>query len=231
MIATIHIADVGVRRALTVLARPPRDGSIPGLRHADVGICAPFGTGAARPPQFGRVALFGFWDGDDAIDEFLASHRLAAMLSGGWRVRLEPLRGFGSWPGVPYDLRRGRSVAEPGPFAVLTLAQLRPSQAIRFFRTNAKAEEGVLDAPGNIWATAVARPPFLATCSLWESEEAISAYAFRSGSNHAAAITEQARQAFHKESAFVRFRPYRSEGGLEGRNPVPSSWMTGVAAG
>jgi hypothetical protein len=105
----------------------------------------------------------------------------------------------------------------------LTIARLRPSQAVRFFRNNAKAEKGVLDTPGNIWATVVALPPLLSSWSLWESEESIADYAFRTGGNHANAIIEQRRKDFHRQSAFIRFRPYKSEGSLGGRNPLPSS--------
>jgi hypothetical protein len=48
MIASVHIADVGLRSALPLLRKAPPPGSIPGLRHADVGAAAPLG-GSALP--------------------------------------------------------------------------------------------------------------------------------------------------------------------------------------
>jgi hypothetical protein len=225
MIATVQVGDVGVGKALSLIRRRPRPGDVKGLRQADVGITATFGPRLRNPPQLGRLGCIAFWDDDAAVDLFFDEHPFAAALAGGWRVRLDPLRLHGSWHGVPDDLPRSRAVDAPGPFAVLTLARLRPSQAVRFFRTSAKAERPVATAPGKIWATVVALPPFMATVSLWESGEALGDYAFRPDGGHNSAILEQRRKDFHRESAFIRFRPYGSEGGLAGRNPLLASWM------
>jgi len=96
VIASVHVADVGARSSLGVLRKAPKPGSTPGLRHANVALTAPL-SGSVRPsPNFGRVALVAFWDSDDALDTFLEDHPLAAKLAGGWRLRLEPLRAFGT---------------------------------------------------------------------------------------------------------------------------------------
>ena len=95
-----------------------------------------------------------------------------------------------------------------------------------FFRASAKAEGAVLDAPGLIWATGLAKPPFVSTCSLWESSDALSAYAYSGAMpEHPAAIAADKAKGFHHESAFIRFRPYGSEGKLDGRNPLAEEWM------
>ena len=174
MIASVHIADIGARSALGVLRKAPQPKTVPGLRHANVGLAAPL-SGSVRPkPQLGRVGLVAFWDDDAALDRFLASdHRTARALADGWRVRLAPLRLHGSWPGVDEDLPRGRTVDHAGPAAVLTLGRVRLNRVIHFFRTSAKAEGAVVDAPGLIWATGLAKPPFVSTCSLWESSDAL----------------------------------------------------------
>ena len=108
---------------------------------------------------------------------------------------------------------------------VLTLGRLRLTRALPFFRTSAKAEGAVLDAPGLIWATGLARPPFVSTCSLWESAHAISEYAYgRERPAHPAAIATDRAKPFHHQSAFIRFRPYASDGSLDGRNPLAASF-------
>lgn len=152
---------------------------------------------------------------------------MAAALTGGWRVRLEPLRLWGSWPGVPDDLPRARTVEHEGPAAVLTLGRLRLTQAPRFFRTSARAEARVVEAPGRIWSTGLARPPpLVATCSLWSSTEALTTYAYgRREPAHADAIAADRARPFHHRSAFIRFRPYASEGRLDGRNPLADTWL------
>jgi len=221
VIASVHIADVGPAAALRILARPPRPASVTGLRHANVAVAAPLSSSVTAKPQPGRIALLGFWDDDDAIDRFEADDPVAERLAGGWHSRLEPLRMHGSWPGVPTDLPTGRSVDHEGPAVVLTLGRLRISQAPRFLRTSAKAEGAAVEAPGMLWGTGLARPPFVATCSLWESSAALSTYAYgRRDPSHPDAIHAGDEKDFHKQSGFIRFRPYRSAGSLGGRNPL-----------
>jgi hypothetical protein len=176
----------------------------------------------------GRAALVAFWDDDTALDRFLAGHPAAAALAGGWQARLEPRRAFGDWPGLPADLPRGRADGTTEPALVLTLGRLRMTQVVRFLRASAKAEAEIADAPGMIWATGFARPPFVATCSLWQTTAALSAYAYGAAERgHPAAIANHRKKPFHHQSAFIRFRPYASDGHLDGKNPLPQSWMSG----
>jgi hypothetical protein len=222
MIASVHIADVGVRTALGRAGKAPRPSDLPGLRHANVGLAAPLSKRMLPSPQFGRAGLIAFWDDEASLDRFEADHPLAQLLADGWHARLEPLRMFGSWPGVPDDIARSRTDDVDGDKVVLTLGRLRLPQAPRFLRTSAKAEGALAGASGLTWATGLAKPPFVATCSLWQSSKALSDYAFGHGdAAHADAIKEQARKQFHHESAFIRFRPLAIRGSLDGKNPLP----------
>ncbi len=230
MIASVHVADVGVPTALALNRKSPSPGSIRGLRHANIALAAPLGGSLLPSPQFSRAALIAFWDGDDAIDGFLADHPLAAKFASGWHLRLEPLRAFGSWPGLPPDVPRERSVERAGPVAALTLGRPRMSQFIRFLRTSAKAEASAVEAPGLTWATGLAHPMSLvATCSLWESTKALSTYAYGTREPaHPDAIANGEARPFHHEQAFIRFRPYGSHGHLDGKNPLAEAWMSPV---
>jgi hypothetical protein len=229
MIASVHIADVGARAGLGSLRSTPKPAKTTGLRSAKVALAAPLRSSVWPAPNVGRVALVAFWDDDRALDRFLANDPLAGTLADGWHVRLVPLRAFGTWPGLPTDLPKSRAVEEDGPAAVLTLGRLRLSQAVRFLRTSAKAEASVLQAAGLTWATGLGRPPFVATCSLWETAQAASSYAYGSAMPaHSNAIAADRTKPFHHESAFIRFRPYASEGGLGGSNPLAADWMSAV---
>ena len=223
VITSVHLTDVGVPAALRLLRKPPAPGRVDGLRQADVGTAAPLrGSSPLARPMLGRVALIAFWDDDAALDAFLAHDPMADALAGGWHARLEPLRAFGDWPGLPADISRDRSTEHTGPSVVLTLGRLRLRHAVRFLRTSRPAEAEALSAPGFVWGTALAKPPFVATCSLWESTRALSTYAYgRSEPGHPDAIASDRAKPFHKQSAFIRFRPYRMEGRLDGRNPLP----------
>jgi hypothetical protein len=222
MIASVHLADVGVPSALAITRKVPAAGSIAGLRHAQVALAAPLRGSILPSPQLGRAGLIAFWEGDEPLDRFLRDHPLAAKFSSGWHVRLAPLRAYGRWPGLPLDTPTGRDVDYDGPVAALTLGRPRASQLIRFLRTSAKAEASVVVAPGLTWATGLARPPSLvATCSLWDSTRALSTFAYgHRDPAHPDAIATGEAKPFHHQQAFIRFRPYDSHGHLQGRNPL-----------
>src|SRR6185436_9856693 len=107
------------RKAFALQRKAPKVGKVPGLRMAEVAPAARF-NGKFRPSlNFGRIGLIAFWDDEAALDGFLRDHELATALAGGWRVRLEPLRAFGAWPGLPDDVPKPRSVEHDGPAAVI----------------------------------------------------------------------------------------------------------------
>ena len=220
MITSVQIADVGIGRALRTLARPPKPGRVPGLVHCDVGLAAPLGS--ERPsPDLRRIVVITHWSDEAALDRF-------ELLDGGWRARLRPLRRFGSWPGIPDDVPTKRTTAYTGPSVVLTLGRVRLRRVRQFIKTSHVAEAAVVGAPGVVWATGCAKPPFVATCSLWESTAALSAYAYgEQGGGHPQAIAADRADPFHKRSAFVRFEPLSITGHLDGRNPLPEHAIGG----
>jgi len=225
VIASIHLADVGFFRSIRT--RPPR--RVEGLIHANVAQVVPLASSPLLIRR-GRVGLVAFWDDDDALDGFLADHPLARRMAGGWHARLEPLRAHGDWPGLPDDINRSRATTHEGLAVVLTLGRLRLSQARRFLRTSRPAEAAALEAPGLIWGTALAKPPFVATCSLWESDAALSKYAYgQAQPAHPDAIAIDAAKPFHKQSSFIRFRPYRAEGSLGGLNPLVADALSATS--
>jgi len=233
MMASVHVSDVGVAKAITTLALASRLRHVEGLRHANVGIAAPLSRSPLRRPQPGRLGLVAFWDSDEALTAFETSHPLAKSFNGGWSARLAPLRAFGHWPGLADDVARSRAVDDDVPVVVVTLGRLRMSQAPRFFRTSARAEGAAIEAPGLLWATALALPPFVCTVSVWRSARESATYAYaHADAAHPAAIAADRRKAFHHEEAFVRFRPLAVRGALNGRNAfdgapwVAESYMT-----
>jgi hypothetical protein len=229
VIATVDIADVGVAGLYAAVKGRPRAGDVPGLRWADVAALVPLGT--ARPPKLHRAALVAFWDDEGAAQAFAATKPDAGRFSGGFHATLRPLRAFGSWPGLPGDIPRSRSVPHEGPVVVLTLGRLRLSQLPRFIRASRPAERSAVTSDGIIWGTAAARPPFVATISIWADSDASAAYAFsRQRPDHSNAIAAQQRKDFHRQSAFVRFAPVHVEGALGPPNPLAAGAITDDAA-
>jgi hypothetical protein len=220
MIVSVHLADVGLRVAPSVLRNRPHPADVSGLLYAQTTITAPLSKGLLPSPRPGRVGLIAAWEDDKALDGFLAGNRLAEHLAGGWHVRLEPLRVYGAWSGMPDLPTQERSVADGEPVAVLTLGHLRYRRAVPFLRASARAEGEALADPVLVASTGLARPPLFATFSLWRDAAGMRDYARRGGGAHLAATRAHAAKPIHRESAFIRFRPYASQGNWGGRDPL-----------
>jgi hypothetical protein len=225
VILSVQIADLGRRKALLALARPPRAGSVPGLRYAATTLAAPLSERLLPAPASGRLALIAAWEDDAALERFLASHPLAAHLSGGFQARMRAVHLFGAFAPLAGLLGDEPAMDDEEPVAVLTIGRLRLTQAVRFLRASAAAEGLALRSPALLAASGLARPPGLvATFSLWRSKAAMRAYAGgHDGPGHRDAALAHAARPFHHEAAFFRLRPYHLQGGWEGREPSPAA--------
>lgn len=221
MIASMHLADVGPRAALALLRRRPDPAEIAGLRWAETAVAAPLSDRVLPAPSL-RVGLLAYWDGEDALDRFLAEHPVARRLAGGWHVRLEPVRAAGAWAALPEPVGDGEAMDDDEPVAVLTLGHLRLARAVPFLRTSARASGRAAGDPALLAATGLARPPRLvATFSLWRTTAAMRTFAYGAvGGAHRGAIEADRAQPFHHESMFIRFRPYAAVGLWDGREPL-----------
>lgn len=225
MLATVDIADLGVWSTLRSLHHRPAPATVPGLRWLDTAAAVPLAS--KRPPGCQRAVMIAFWDDEAAAASFMRDHPLGQRFAGnGFHATLRPLRAHGVWPGLPDDVPRARVTGHNGPVLVTTLAELRMSQTIRFFRASRPAERSALAAAGFIWGTAATRPagirpPFMATVSLWSSADAARAYAYGDpDAGHTRAVTKQRRKDFHHESAFIRHVVLSVTGSVRGMPPV-----------
>lgn len=226
----MHIAEVAPRLAAAVLLRPPKPAEVPGLTYLETLTTAALGEPLLPPRQLGRVGMIAAWESDAALDDFSGSHPLAEHFAGGWQVRLQPLRVFGSWAGLAGLPARSLSVDDEEPVAVLTLGRLRLRRVAAFRRSAAPAESEAIDDPALLTGIGLARPPRLvATFSLWRGAAAMREYATGAGGTHRAAVQADRARPFHHESAFVRFRPYASRGSWDGRDPLAG--LVGAATG
>lgn len=224
MIVSVHLVEVGWRRAPGMLRNGPDPGDIPGMISAEQVLGLPLREGPVPKPGPGRAGLIAAWEDDRALDGFLADHPFAERLAGGWQVRLEPLRVFGSWRKMPGLPERELPVDDAEPVAVLTLARTHLSRGVPFLRASAKAERAATGNPAVLASTAFARPPrFVSTFSLWRSAAEMREYAFRQDGSHQAAVRADRSKPFHRESAFIRFRPYDSQGSWGGGDPLAAA--------
>jgi hypothetical protein len=222
MIATVQLADLGPATTLRATMRRPKPSDTPGLKAAEVAVFAPLAL--SGPPPIRRAGLIAFWDDVDAFDRFVDNDPIGQRFSGGFQARLRPLRAHGSWPGLPADVPTSRAVQHDGPVVVLTLGRLRISQAVRFLRASRPAERAAAANDGMIWGSAAARPPLVATMSIWRNSQETAVFAYgQQQPAHSDAISAQQRKDFHRQSAFIRFAPIRLDGTLRGTNPLVAS--------
>jgi hypothetical protein len=221
VIVSVHLVESGWHRTPGLLRGRPDPADVPGMTYAEPALSLPLREGPVPKPGPGRFGLIAAWDDDRSLDDFLAGHPFAERLAGGWHVRLEPVRLYGSWSGMPELPKQEQPVDDEEPVAVLTLGRPRLGRAVPFLRSSARAERAAVDNPGVLASTAFARPPrFVSTFSLWRSAAAMRGYAHDKDGKHQAAVRADRANPFHHESAFVRFRPYGSQGNWGGGDPL-----------
>jgi hypothetical protein len=96
-----------------------------------------------------------------------------------------------------------------------------------FLRAAGPAEAAALDEPGLLASTGFGRlPNLVSTFTLWSTAAAMRDYANRQGGSHRAAVAGDRERAFHRHSAFIRFRPLASRGSWAGRDPLAAAAVT-----
>ncbi len=183
------------------------------------------GRGSDTGPgaDLARSAVFAVWDDESDLDRFIESHPIARRWDRAvesWHVRLRSIGGHGTWSGIdPLDgLESGTS---DGPIAVVTRANVR-RQAGREFRVASREVDAELhSAPGLIDVVGVGEAPIgrLATFSLWESQSAARAFAYKMP-RHQQVIEQTHDGDWYSEEMFARFEPYGSRGKWDGRDPL-----------
>jgi spheroidene monooxygenase len=198
---------------------------VPGLRFAKV-LGSGHEGGFGLRPSGSRLGLFLLFDGEAPARAFVdRSPQLQA-----WRAHaaeccvalLRPTAARGRWAGHALAVAAGAagasgSEAAPGPVAALTRASIRPSRALAFWRHAPSSEAALARAPGCRLAVGLGEAPLLrqATFSVWDSVEAMEAYAH--GAAHGEAIRAAYGRGCFSESLFARFVPLALQGRWKGR--------------
>ena len=162
MIASVHVADVGVPAGAQDPRKAPR-------RRVDRRTCATPNVAFAAPLGGSRHAVAAVRP--RRAHRVLGRRRLARPIPLRRPARGQVRVGLARAARAAARARRlarpaerhsrsDRNVEHEGPVAALTLGRPRASQLIRFLRTSTKAENSAVGAPGLTWATG----PALARC-------------------------------------------------------------------
>jgi hypothetical protein len=181
------------------------------------------GRGFSLTPDFSRYGLLAVWPSRAHAERFFAESPLMREYRRRayevWTVMLRPYMARGRWgdtnPFLPLGIRGD------GPVAVLTRASIRPSKLAGFWRAVPAATEPLDDAEGLLASVGTGELPFIrpATFSLWRSEDALAAYAYKNAS-HLDVIRRRRDEGWYSEELFARFTPLGSEGTWNGRDPL-----------
>ncbi len=174
--------------------------------------------GFGLKPSGTHQGLFCVFDTESNADAFLDSnivnqyrHRAREFFT----AKLQAYSSKGSWSGrsISIDTQEPQS----GPIAALTRASIKPLKAAQFWRRSPPAEESLANAKGCLLAVGLGEAPIFrqATFSIWESVDAMNAYA-RTGA-HLEAIQASLAGGHFSESMFVRFKPIAPSGVWKGR--------------
>jgi hypothetical protein len=212
-----HLVRTSPRTTLEAFFTRPR---VLGLRHAEFLAAMTLGAPILSPArmQLHNLCVFADWEDESHLDNFLLNTDFGQILSGGWHVRLQFLRRWGSFSEIR-DLPENVEGSDPNkPVVAVTLARLKLPELFRFIRWGKRVEEQVRDNPGATLALAAFRPlRTFSTFSIWRTQQLMTDMVHGQGSSlggtpHAKAMVERERRDFHRKFITLRFRALSERG-------------------
>ena len=224
MITTIVLVDLKPESKLWGFLRFPLGRfplrKTPGLQFSKI-LGSGQNGGFGLKPSATHQGLLCSFDTEDNADQFLRSPIIQSYRDRAREIFTAKLQAYsskGSWSGttIPVDTSEPNS----GPIAALTRASIKPLKAREFWKRSPPAEGSLAHAQGCLLAVGLGEAPVFrqATFSIWESLDAMNAYA-RTGA-HLEAIKASLHGGHFSESMFVRFKPIAYTGIWQGRQFV-----------
>lgn len=175
-------------------------------------------------PDWQQWALLAVWDNRDNFTTFCQNSFIAKWWAifgvEKWTVLLSPLQSHGKWDGKePFG--KENIAAPAGPVAVLTRATIRFNKLKHFWANVDSVADIMAAAPGYIASIGVGEAPLYrqATFSVWESLDAVKAFAYRS-KEHAEVIRKTQAENWYSEELFARFAIIETFGTMKGTDPL-----------
>jgi len=176
-------------------------------------------------PDWSVYALIQVWENEKCADAFLQKHplmgRYRQQAREVWSVYMKCKKAKGYWVGKnPFEISSTIDLKNNHQ-AIITRATIRTSRLVRFWRYVPTSEKPLMHNSGLLFTKGIGEVPVvqMATFSIWRSEEALAAFAYKSR-EHAGAIRKTRELNWYSEEMFARFQPYRTEGTWNGKNPL-----------
>ena len=183
--------------------------NIPGLVFARL-----LGTGAGAGfslfPDFSTYAVLLVWESQADADDFRNNSSFLGRYHGKCdQIRVLTLsntHSHGKWAGQNPFAIGNKSGFKKNTIAVITRATLRWSRLLSFWKAVPKASKAIEKAKGVLYYKGIGEWPFIqqATISLWQSQEDVMQFAYRSQA-HASIVKTTRKKRWYKEDLFARF--------------------------
>lgn len=138
-----------------------------------------------------------------------------------WTIFLEPLEGHGKWDGQHPFGTLAKQTNYNGLVATLTRATIRLNKLKAFWQNVAGAANEMAGAKGFVTSVGIGEMPYIkqATFSIWESKDDMKAFAYQMH-QHTAIIQKTRKENWYSEDMFVRFKPLKIIGTINGNDPL-----------
>ncbi|MBC7889794.1 MAG: spheroidene monooxygenase [Ferruginibacter sp.] len=138
-----------------------------------------------------------------------------------WTIFLEPIEGRGCWDGKQPFGPFAKNTSYNGLVAVLTRATIRLSKLPAFWRNVNGVASQMAGADGFITSIGIGEMPLIkqATFSIWQSRDAMKQFAYQMH-QHTEVIRKTRKENWYSEDMFVRFKPVKTVGTINGTDPL-----------
>jgi len=171
----------------------------------------------AHAPDWSTYSLLMTWENELAAENFIQNsklfHSYRKKTEKVWTIFMKNIIARGQWSGKnPFEVHTDIDKNFPR-LAVITRATIRLSKLRKFWKYVPTSSKPLADNKGLIYTKGIGEVPILqmATFSLWEDEESLREFAYKSHEHHRA-IQKTKELNWYKEELFSRFQPYREEG-------------------
>lgn len=168
-------------------------------------------------PDWSVYALVQVWKNHESAKHFIDSSTLMSKYrdrsSECMTIFMRCVTSHGEWSGQSPFHKTDRVVSTNPMVAVITRATIRSSKLLRFWKYVPTAQKPIKKADGLLYTKGIGEVPIkqMATFSLWESEDQMKRFAYKTG-EHQQAIKMTRELNWYKEELFARFQPYEFDG-------------------
>jgi hypothetical protein len=196
---------------------PPKLAKVPGLKFFKL-----MGSGAdngfSKMLNVNVYVLHCVWDTEKQADDFFDKSETFAEFKNRttelYTIFMKAIKAHGFWSGSnPYETQ---AITYTGPMAVITRARIKLRYLPKFWRYVPSLGKKVDQVKGSIFSIGIGEYPWFmqATFSIWESYEAMYAYAYENPL-HLEVVRKTRELGWYAEELFANFVPYRTVGSWE----------------